>query len=82
MKAGKKQLAIDNYKKSLELNPADDDAKPAPATLGFQSLFVVQLALLLVGEVKPARVCSVRALTQLAFLVIKFTPTSDDRSCL
>jgi len=27
MKAGQKQLAIDNYKKSLELNPANDDAK-------------------------------------------------------
>jgi tetratricopeptide (TPR) repeat protein len=27
MKAGEKQLAIDNYKKSLELNPANDDAK-------------------------------------------------------
>jgi dienelactone hydrolase/predicted negative regulator of RcsB-dependent stress response len=27
MKAGQKQLAIDNYKKSLELNPTNDDAK-------------------------------------------------------
>jgi dienelactone hydrolase/predicted negative regulator of RcsB-dependent stress response len=27
MKAGQKQLAIDNYKKSLELNSANDDAK-------------------------------------------------------
>jgi tetratricopeptide (TPR) repeat protein len=27
MKAGQKQLAIDNYKKSLELNPANDNAK-------------------------------------------------------
>ena len=27
MKAGQKQLAIDNYKKSLELNPANDGAK-------------------------------------------------------
>jgi tetratricopeptide (TPR) repeat protein len=27
MKAGQKQLAIDNYKKALELNPANDDAK-------------------------------------------------------
>jgi len=27
MKAGQKQLAIDNYKKSLELNPVNDDAK-------------------------------------------------------
>jgi hypothetical protein len=27
MRAGQKQLAIDNYKKSLELNPANDDAK-------------------------------------------------------
>jgi tetratricopeptide (TPR) repeat protein len=27
MKAGQKQLAIENYKKSLELNPANDDAK-------------------------------------------------------
>ncbi|MGD0446570.1 MAG: tetratricopeptide repeat protein [Edaphobacter sp.] len=27
MKAGQKQLAIDSYKKSLELNPANDDAK-------------------------------------------------------
>ena len=27
MKSGRKQLAIDNYKKSLELNPANDDAK-------------------------------------------------------
>jgi hypothetical protein len=27
MKSGQKQLAIDNYKKSLELNPANDDAK-------------------------------------------------------
>jgi dienelactone hydrolase/predicted negative regulator of RcsB-dependent stress response len=27
IKAGQKQLAIDNYKKSLELNPANDDAK-------------------------------------------------------
>jgi len=27
MRAGQKQLAIDNYKKSLELNPADDNAK-------------------------------------------------------
>jgi tetratricopeptide (TPR) repeat protein len=27
MKAGQKQLAIDNYKKSLELNPANGDAK-------------------------------------------------------
>jgi tetratricopeptide (TPR) repeat protein len=27
MKAGEKRLAIDNYKKSLELNPANDDAK-------------------------------------------------------
>jgi dienelactone hydrolase len=27
MKVGQKQLAIDNYKKSLELNPANDDAK-------------------------------------------------------
>jgi dienelactone hydrolase len=27
MKAGQRQLAIDNYKKSLELNPANDNAK-------------------------------------------------------
>jgi tetratricopeptide (TPR) repeat protein len=27
MKAGQKQLAIDNFKKSLELNPANDNAK-------------------------------------------------------
>jgi tetratricopeptide (TPR) repeat protein len=27
MRAGQKQLAIDNYKKSLELNPANDNAK-------------------------------------------------------
>jgi predicted negative regulator of RcsB-dependent stress response len=27
VKAGQKQLAIDNYKKSLELNPANDHAK-------------------------------------------------------
>ena len=27
MRAGQKQLAIDNYKKSLELNPANDEAK-------------------------------------------------------
>jgi tetratricopeptide (TPR) repeat protein len=27
MKAGQKQLAIDNYKKSLELNPENDNAK-------------------------------------------------------
>jgi tetratricopeptide (TPR) repeat protein len=27
VKAGQKQLAIDNYKKALELNPANDDAK-------------------------------------------------------
>jgi Flp pilus assembly protein TadD len=27
MKAGQKQLAIDNYKQSLELNPANDNAK-------------------------------------------------------
>jgi tetratricopeptide (TPR) repeat protein len=27
MKAGQKQLAIDNYKKSLELNPDNDNAK-------------------------------------------------------
>jgi cytochrome c-type biogenesis protein CcmH/NrfG len=26
-KAGQKQLAIDSYKKSLELNPANDNAK-------------------------------------------------------
>ena len=33
MKAGQKQLAIDNYKKSLELNPANDDAKEKLKTL-------------------------------------------------
>jgi len=27
MKAGQKQLAIESYKKSLELNPGDDEAK-------------------------------------------------------
>ena len=27
MKAGQKQLAIDDYKKSLELNPGNDNAK-------------------------------------------------------
>ena len=27
MKAGQKQLAVDNYKKSLELNPDNDNAK-------------------------------------------------------
>jgi Tfp pilus assembly protein PilF len=27
MKAGQKQLAIDNYKKSLELDPENDNAK-------------------------------------------------------
>jgi Tfp pilus assembly protein PilF len=27
MKAGQKQLAIDNYKKSLELDPDNDNAK-------------------------------------------------------
>jgi cytochrome c-type biogenesis protein CcmH/NrfG len=27
MNAGEKQLAIDNYKKSLELNPENDNAK-------------------------------------------------------
>jgi tetratricopeptide (TPR) repeat protein len=33
MKAGQKQLAIDNYKKSLELNPANDNAKEQLKTL-------------------------------------------------
>jgi tetratricopeptide (TPR) repeat protein len=34
VKAGQKQLAIDNYKKSLELNPANDDAKEKLKVLG------------------------------------------------
>jgi tetratricopeptide (TPR) repeat protein len=34
MKAGQKQLAIDNYKKSLELNPANDNAKEQLKALG------------------------------------------------
>jgi tetratricopeptide (TPR) repeat protein len=33
MKAGQKQLAIDNYKKSLELNPENDNAKEKLKTL-------------------------------------------------
>jgi tetratricopeptide (TPR) repeat protein len=33
IKAGQKQLAIDNYKKSLELNPDNDNAKEKLKTL-------------------------------------------------
>jgi predicted TPR repeat methyltransferase len=33
MKSGQKQLAIDNYKKSLELDPDNDNAKEKLKTL-------------------------------------------------